>query len=193
MEGDAKHVPGGAEPGIVTKWVGVNPAGKPVLARIYSVILKGYAISVIAIGLEGAVEKRDTLVQKMFTSINAGEADLDERLVGRWRHWSFHSGAGGNLTSETEMHVVLRADGVCELRQRGETGATFQGATGENEGGMAGQNSSGNQGTWSASGGKLYIHWSDGSTLSYEYEFAGRQLNVRPIGSSDKPMEWMPE
>jgi hypothetical protein len=194
-------VPAMKTPGSLLQFEGDNPKGKAILAQVYTTIVKGYGISLVAIGEKALISKRDAFSRAMFGTVGDTEAQLDPALIGRWHYYSYKSSADGKFGTERDEHIVLAPDGAVSARQRSESSGNFSGKdSGGAEtfrGGVSGGKSGGSRGRWSAGGGKIYIQWEDGSTEAYEYVVRGgrgaRRVNSRPVGSSAKPQEWAEE
>jgi len=84
-------------------------------------------------------------------------------------------------------------DGTCTMSKKSENAYTFTEATGENSGGGVADNGGADDGHWNASHGKLFVKWRASGASAYEYALTANGLNVRAMGSNDKPAEWTRE
>jgi len=188
-------------PGTLLRFEGTNPAGKPIIALVFTTVLKGYAISVVALGEKDLIAKRAKVSQAMFETINDAEEQTDPALVGRWHYWTYSGAKDGSHGAEHDYHLTLAADGSAALEHRGESSAIIKGKdAGGNDtvdAGIAGVSNSADKGHWSAGGGKFYIRWEKGASQAYEYKVTGeagqRRIAARAVGSNDKPAEWTEE
>jgi len=160
--------------------------------------MKGYGISVVALGETARVKSREKTLRGVFASFAAGAGEKDPQLVGAWKNWSYKSSADGKFGSESTRWMSLQADGTALWKSRGENSGTFSGKDSlGNEtfsGGIAGQSSDSDRGTWSAGEGKLYVQWQDGTLGEWSYRVDGapgnRRLFLQSAGQN-KPEEWV--
>jgi hypothetical protein len=184
-------------PGIAVTWEGTNPYGKQIRAKVHATILKGYAVSLIALGQTDKIATREGVLQAIFASFGAGAGKRDPALVGQWKFWSYKSTADGKYGTETTRFMVLRPDGTCSWSSKGESSGVFSGRNqlGEQTWNqtIGGVNQDADQGTWSAGDGQLFILWGDGSTGTWDYTVSGtpgtRKLLLK--GNKPQPDEWM--
>jgi hypothetical protein len=186
--------------GILQNFEGTNPFGRQIRAQVYTTILKGYAISMMAIGETSVLSRREAIARGVFTTISDTEVQIDPALVGKWHYWTYSSSSDGKLSSEHDYHLALLPDGSAILNHRGQTsGSVSVKDSGGNEtanAGWAGDRTTGDKGKWSAGGGKIYLQWDDGSASAYEYSVSGgpggRKVIAR-AGQGAKAVEWMEE
>ena len=196
--GEIEKIRAGAAPGIVVTWDGTNPDGVKVQAQSFSTIMKGYGISVLALGEASRVKSRGGILRGVFASFAAGAGEKDSQLVGAWKFWSYSSSADGKFGSERSRWMSLMADGTALWKARSESSGTLSGRDSlGNEtfsGGIAGQSGDADRGTWSAGEGKLYVQWQDGSLGEWSYRVGGmpgnRRLFLQSAGQG-KPEEWV--
>lgn len=195
--GEAKPVRVATAPGVVLTWEGTNPYGKRVRAKVHSTILKGFAVSLIALGETDRIAKREAVLEKIFASFGAGAGKRDPAIIGQWKFWGYKASADGKFGTETTRYMLLRSDGTCSWSSKGESSGIFSGRNQLGEqtwaGGVAGTNQDADQGTWSAGDGQLFILWGDGSVGSWDYTVSGvpgaRKLLLK--GNKSQPDEWM--
>jgi hypothetical protein len=196
--GEVEKIRAGAAPGIVVSWEGTNPDGLKVRALALSTILKGYGISVVALGDTKRVQSREKTLRGIFASFAAGAGEKDPQLAGSWKFWSYTSSADGKLGSERTLLVTLQADGTVLWKSYGETSGSVSGrdSLGNEKfsAGWAGQSANNGRGTWSAGGGKIYVCWQDGTLGEWSYHLGGvpgnRRLFLQAPGQK-KSDEWV--
>ncbi len=102
-------------------------------------------------------------------------------LVGTWQTSSTESDSStsGSVFFRRDSAYTLTPDG--RLIARSRTQGNVTGAAGGTAAGHSEQQSTG---SWSASDGRLFIAWDDGTSSSGSYEAAGDMVTVRMDGSS---------
>lgn len=196
--GDVEKIRAGTAPGICAIWEGTNPDGLKVQAQTLSTILKGYGISVVALGETGRIKSREKTIRTIFASFAAGAAEKDPHLVGTWKFWSYSASADGKFGTERSRMMTLQSDGTVLWKGRSESSGSVSGrdylGNETFSGGVAGQTGSADRGFWSAGEGKLYVRWQDGSTGEWSYRLGGVPGNGRlflQTADQKKPDEWV--
>lgn len=151
--------------------------GKPFQCRVYTTILKNYAISLLALMPADRMTQREPLLVQMFSTLNMGAAEVDQALVGTWTKVSEtiidSASSGGrrpgdaSLVGNTQTRVQLNGDGSALARVTSQTLASGSGVFVESN------SDDRYDGTWAASGGRLIIVWSDGSSVEAAYRIDG--------------------
>lgn len=180
---------GNAKGGIYT-WDGtVN--GQESRIRAYVTILKGYGISLVAVGPKDKVEARDKQLRSIFYTFGWGQGKIDQRIVGKWQFYSYKSGR------ETKATAVLGADGTFSYDSSSEFSANLSGKdSGGNElwtGWVNSRGGSGWKGTWFADGSEITLNFEDGTSETWDYRFEQQgTASVMILTGSDpkKPFEW---
>ncbi|MBI2191915.1 MAG: hypothetical protein HYU36_08025 [Planctomycetes bacterium] len=155
-------------------WEGKSPIGVQSRMKAYVVILKGYAIGLIAVGATERIEAREGVLREMFTTFGFGEGEKDPRLVGAWRYEHYYSTK--DFSSTSIKTTVLRPDG--SFSSSGQTMANAQHRDGGGD--LTGSTmldtgeSAGDRGRWGAGGSKLFLIWDDGSYAEYQYHVEGQ-------------------
>jgi hypothetical protein len=196
--GEIEKIPAGTAPGILGRWEGTNPDGVKVQAQALTTILKGYGISVLALGDIKLVQSREKELRGIFGSLAAGAGEKDPQVVGAWKFWSYSGSSSGNYGTERSRFMALQADGTAIWKGRTESSASVKGrdSLGNDTfvGGVAGQSGDNNRGTWSAGDAKLFVTWQDGSSSAWSYRLGGTPGNRRLFlqgADQHKPDEWV--
>ncbi|MDB6041123.1 MAG: hypothetical protein JWM99_4964 [Verrucomicrobiales bacterium] len=196
--GEVEKISAGTAPGIFVIWDGTNPDGMKVQAQALSTILKGYGISVVALGETARIKSREKTIRTIFASFAAGAAEKDPQLIGSWKFWSYSASADGKFGTERSRFMTLQSDGTALWKGRSESIGSVSGrdylGNETFSGGVAGQNGSSDRGFWSAGDGKLYVRWQDGSTGEWSYRLGGVPGNRRlflQAADQKKPDEWV--
>src|SRR5213076_3196951 len=84
-QGEVEKIRAGAAPGILVRWEGVNPDGLKIEAQAFAAILKGYGVSIIALGDVKQIKAREKILRGVFASFAAGAGQKDPQLVGGWK------------------------------------------------------------------------------------------------------------
>jgi hypothetical protein len=132
-----------------------------VRGQLSATILKGFSLSVFAIGSEDVITARQQTVREIFSSFDAGAGDRDPQLVGVWqsglrsdglsdRSSRYTLGEDGTLIKVTRLQSIVDAPGVSLDADDDQTETM--------------------SGTWSAGGGRLFVLWENGSTDDVAYE-----------------------
>lgn len=190
--GSVEKASAGAGKGAFLIWEG-DHQGKATQVRAYVTILKGYGISLVAVGPKEAIAKRDKTLREIFYTFGWGQGKVDQRLVGTWKHWSYKATSG----VESKATAILRADGTFSYESDSESSGNvnIKNQYGDQTawGVMYSRNGSGWKGTWVADGGELTLFFEDGSSESFDYEFKREGANVFLVtygADRKKPMEW---
>ena len=157
--GGMERIKAGNVSGIMLTREGTNPQGMKVRGQLSATILKGFSLSVFAIGSEAVLMAHQQTVREIFASFNAGDGERDPQLVGEWqtvrddggsdRSSRYTLGADGTLTKVTRSQTIVDAPGVSlDTDDQTET----------------------MRGTWSAGDGRLFVLWENGSTDDVAYE-----------------------
>jgi hypothetical protein len=158
--GDMSRIKAGNVSGIMLTREGTNPQGMKVRGQLSATILKGFSLSVFAIGSEDVLTARQQTVREIFSSFDAGGEERDPQLVGLWQSGLRDDGvsdrssrytleADGTLTKVTRLQIIVDAPGV-------SLGTDDQTET--------------MRGTWSAADGRFFVMWENGSTDDVAYE-----------------------
>lgn len=204
--GATRTLKAGQRTGAVNSFEGRNEQGLEVVAKVYTMILDQYAVSLVGIGVKTLVEPRDPELRQVFLSFDfntaapaADGAGLPAQLVGVWKNWVYKSVGGSSWEKTT--YAVLRADGTYLLTENSESISSFNfkdaGGNPTGNAGVASTGAGGNRGKWSVSGDRL--KFVDGSGGVTESRFVIKPnssgwpiLNVYEAGAQ-KPTEWTKE
>jgi hypothetical protein len=198
--GQPKRLAGNTAPALLMSWESDNPGGVPVRANVMTAILKGYGVTLLALGDKTKIAAREGVLKEIFASLAAGTGERDPNLVGGWKFWSYKSSANGKFSTETKRRFQFMPDGTCLWQSTAESAGSAEGRDSLGNqtftGGFASQrgNGNGDRGQWTAGGGKLYVLWDDGTTGTWDYEV--KQANGKKLfltGANNKPDEWMAE
>jgi hypothetical protein len=154
--GGMERIKAGNVSGIMLTREGTNPQGMKVRGQLSATILKGFSLSVFAIGSEDVITARQQTVREIFSSFDAGADERDPQLVGVWQSGSasdrssrYTLGADGTLTKVTRLQIIVDAPGASlDTDDQTET----------------------MRGTWSAGDGRFFVLWENGSTDDVAYE-----------------------
>jgi hypothetical protein len=154
--GGMERIKAGNVSGIMLTREGTNPQGMKVRGQLSATILKGFSLSVFAIGSEDVITARQQTVREIFSSFDAGAGERDPQLVGLWQGGlrddlvtRYTVGADGTLTKVTRLRTIVDAPGdSLDTDDQTET----------------------MRGTWSAGAGRLFVLWENGSTDDVAYE-----------------------
>jgi len=171
--GQAERLQAGGRPGALLTWEGTSPANLRVRALVFTAIVKGYGLSLVALGEPQRIAARRAQLDAIFASLRLDEGQKDPRLVGMWRSESHYSSRDFSSTSVRTM--ALRPDGslISDSRllasgSQRDSGGNLSGSatvdTGEDPG---------TRGRWAAADGQLYMVWGDGSSARYGYHVEG--------------------
>jgi hypothetical protein len=158
--GGMERIKAGNISGIMLTREGTDPRGMKVRGQLSVTILKGFSLSVFAIGSEDVITARQQTVREIFSSFDSWEGERDPQLVGLWqsglgdegvsdRSSRYTLGADGTLTKVTRLQIIVDAPGV-SLDTEDQTETI--------------------RGTWSAGDGRLFVLWGNGSTDDVAYE-----------------------
>lgn len=186
-KGAVEKVRAAGTPGISLVWESSQGAR----ARMFVTVLKGQAVGITGIGLKEKVAEREDVLLKIFKTLSAGEASLDNALVGSWKRMGTttidaRDNVGRLQASSAGDHhhtVQLRADGTCVSRESSRTIAIGQGVALD-----TGDQVTNKSGRWNAADGKLVLIWDGGQPEEVGYRLSGpagnRQLIIK-LGSSN--------
>jgi hypothetical protein len=158
--GGMARIKAGNVSGILLTREGTNPQGMKVRGQLSATILKGFSLSVFAIGSEDVITARQQTVREIFSSFDAGAGERDPQLVGLWQSALRDDGvsdrssrytveADGTLTKVTRLQIIVDAPGVSvDTDDQAET----------------------MRGTWFAGDGRFFVMWENGSTDDVAYE-----------------------
>lgn len=204
--GATRTIKTGQRTGAVNSFEGRNDQGLEVVAKVYTMILDQYAVSLVGIGVKTLVEPRDPELRQVFLSFDfntsapaADGAGLPAQLVGVWKNWTYKSVGGSSWEKTT--YAVLRADGTYLLTENSESISSFNfkdaGGNPTGNAGVASTGSGGNRGKWSVSGDRLKFVDSAGGVTESRFVIKPNSsgwpiLNVYEAGAQ-KPTEWTKE
>jgi hypothetical protein len=139
------------------------------------VITKDTALTLSAIAYQGQIEKRNSSLEKIFTSFVLGEGQLDQALVGKWEKYATASLANSDriyqtewtaaqAVSEDKSHLTFFSDGRWN---RVDSSHTLVGA-----GGIWLEDKSNNEysGKWFADGKRLFMIYEDNTWEDFAYK-----------------------
>lgn len=175
-----------AAKGVMFEWRGKNPKGNDVIARCFVSIVKGYGVTLFAVGLKEQVEKRDSDLRKTFSSCGLEEGKTDPKLVGNWsllstaslENNSPYETAWSKARSVTDTNKTYRfqADGTWVKTSKHHTLVGAGGVWIEDKGETS------DKGKWNAADGTLSLMGEDNSWGTYKYQVVesaqGRQLRL---------------
>jgi len=147
--GGTARIKAGNVSGIMLAREGTNPQGMKVRGQLSATILKGFSLSVFAIGSEDVITARQQTVREIFSSFDAGAGERDPQLVGLWQ-----SGLRDDGASDRSSRYTLGADGTLTKVTRSQTDDQTETMSG----------------TWSAGEGRLFVLWENGSADDVAYE-----------------------
>lgn len=186
--GKPEEVRAAAGKGVALTWAG---GGQKV--RAYMTILKNNGVSIVAVGTEAQVDKRDPVIREIFYTFGWGQGKTDPRLVGTWQYFSYSQVSGRSTTAK----ATLAANGQFSYQSDSEAANNYSGKDGLGNqtwtGWVNSRSGSGYKGTWSAAGNTLTLNFEDGSTEQFDFKFEqqGTAFVLKLYGSNpNKPMEW---
>jgi len=147
-DGGMERIKAGNVSGIMLTREGTNPQGMKVRGQLSATILKGFSLSVFAIGSEDVITARQETVREIFSSFDAGAGERDPQLVGAWETGLRDDGVA------TSSRYTLGADGTLTKVTRSQTDDQTETMSG----------------TWSAGEGRLFVLWEKGSADDVAYE-----------------------
>jgi hypothetical protein len=154
--GGKERIKAGNVSGIMLTREGTNPQGMKVRGQLSATVLKGFSLSVFAIGSEDVITARQQTVREIFSSFEAGAGERDPQLVGVWQT---------TAVSDRSSRYTLRADGtltkVTRLVTIGDVPGVLLDTDDEPET---------MSGTWSAGDGRIFVLWENGITDDVAYE-----------------------
>jgi len=159
--GSMERIKAGNVSGIMLTREGTNPKGVKVRGQLSATILKGFSLSVFAIGSEDVITARQQTVREIFSSFDAGAGERDPQLVGVWQ-----SGLRGDGVSDRSSRYTLGEDGTLIKVTRLQSIVDAPGVSLDTDDDQTETMS----GTWSAGGGRLFVLWENGSTDDVAYE-----------------------
>jgi hypothetical protein len=158
--GGTERIKAGNASGILLTREGTNPQGMKVRGQLSATILKGFSLSVFAIGSEDVITARQQTVREIFSSFDAGAGERDPQLVGVWQ-----SGLPGDRVSDRSSRYTLGADGTLTKVTRLQTIVDAPGVSLDTD-----DQTETMSGTWSAGNGRLFVLWENGATDDVAYE-----------------------
>ena len=159
--GSMERIKAGNVSGIMLTREGTNPKGVKVRGQLSATILKGFSLSVFAIGSEDVMTARQQTVREIFSSFDAGAGERDPQLVGVWQ-----SGLRGDGVSDRSSRYTLGEDGTLIKVTRLQSIVDAPGVSLDTDDDQTETMS----GTWYAGGGRLFVLWENGSTDDVAYE-----------------------
>ena len=159
--GGMERIKAGNVSGIMLTREGTNPQGMKVRGQLSVTILKGFSLSVFAIGSEDVITARQQTVREIFSSFDAGPGERDPQLVGVWQ-----SGLRGDGVSDRSSRYTLGEDGTLIKVTRLQSIVDAPGVSLDTDDDQTETMS----GTWSAGDGRLFVLWENGSTDDVAYE-----------------------
>jgi hypothetical protein len=158
--GGMERIKAGNVSGIMLTREGPNPQGMKVRGQLSATILKGFSLSVFAIGSEDVITARQQTVREIFSSFDAGAGERDPQLVG-----VLQSGLRGDGVSDRSSRYTLGADGTLTKVTRSQTIVDAPGVSLDTDVQIETMG-----GTWSAGDGRLFVLWENGTTDDVVYE-----------------------
>jgi hypothetical protein len=158
--GSMARIKAGDVSGILLTREGTNPQGMKVRGQLSATILKGFSLSVFAIGSEDVITARQQTVREIFSSFDAGAGERDPQLVGLWQ-----SGLRGDEVSDRSSRYTVEADGTLTKVTRLQIIVDAPGVSPDTD-----DQTETMSGTWSAGGGRFFVMWENGSTDDVAYE-----------------------
>ena len=146
--------------GIMLTPEGTNPQGMKVRGQLSATILKGFSLSVFAIGSEDVMTTRQQTVREIFSTFDARAGERDPQLVGVWQ-----SGLRDDGPSDRSSRYTLGADGTLTKVTRSQTIADAPDASPDTD-----DQTETMRGTWFAGDGRLFVLWENGSSDDVAYE-----------------------
>ena len=158
--GGMERIKAGNVSGIMLTREGTDPRGMKVRGQLSATILKGFSLSVFAIGSEDVMTARQQTVREIFSTFDAGAGERDPQLVGLWQ-----SGLRDDEVSDRSSRYTLGADGTLTKVTRSQTIVDAPGISLETE-----DQTETMRGTWSAGDGRIFVLWENGSTDDVTYQ-----------------------
>ncbi|MBV9868356.1 MAG: hypothetical protein JO316_23625 [Abitibacteriaceae bacterium] len=183
--GDMEQVRAGNEPGVALQWEGKNPTGMTVHAQVFATVLKGFGVSVFAVGDKNRVAARDKITRGIFTSFGAFEGEKDPQLVGHWQSGVADNGmmikdAAGRVSttsaSDSSTRYTFSPDGTVAKVSHSRTIVNAPGVSLD-----TGDSYETTKGTWAAGGGKLVVFWENGNANEWTYEVVAEPGQSRRV------------
>ena len=147
--GGMERIKAGNVSGIMLTREGTNPQGMKVRGQLSATVLKGFSLSVFAIGSEDVLTARQQTVREIFSSFDAGDGERDPQLVGVWQ-----TGLRDDGVSDISSRYTLGADGTLTKVTHSQTDDQTETM----------------RGTWSAGDGRFFVLWENGTTDDVVYE-----------------------
>ena len=154
--GGMERIKAGNVSGIMLTREGTDPRGTKVRGQLSATILKGFSLSVFAIGSEDVITARQQTVREIFSSFDARAGERDPQLVGVWQ---------GGLRADLEVRYTLGADGTLTKVTRSQTIVDAAGVSLDTE-----DQTETMRGTWFAGDGRFFVLWENGTTDDVAYE-----------------------
>jgi hypothetical protein len=146
--GAMARIKAGNVSGIMLTREGTNPQGMKVRGQLSATTLKGFSLSVFAIGSEDVMTARQQTAREIFSSFDAGAGERDPQLVGAWQ-----TGLRDDGVSDRSSRYTLETDGSVTKVTRDIDDQTET-----------------MRGTWSAGNGRFFVLWENGSSDDVAYE-----------------------
>ena len=158
--GGMARIKAGNVSGIMLTREGTDPRGIKVRGQLSATILKGFSLSVFAIGSEDVITARQQTVREIFSSFDAAAEERDPQLVGLWQ-----SGLRDDGVSDRSSRYTLEADGTLTKVTRLQTIVDAPGVSLDTD-----DQTETMRGTWSAGDRRFFVMWENGSTDDVAYE-----------------------
>jgi len=179
--GEPKPARTAAGDGAVLVYEGTAPDGQVYQVRVYAAVAGDLLVTLMAQAPKAKMAARRGDVEAMFGSIRGGgAAEMDPALVGTWTGrlndngrliGNASTGLTTQVASDSQTRYTLAADGTIVASTRRRTIVNHPGAsldTGDYEEKTTGR--------WSAGGGRLFIAWQDGTSLTVPYRVQGNRI-----------------
>lgn len=172
--GGVEQVRAGNEPGVALKWEGQNPTGLAVRAQVFATVLKGFGISVLAVGDKARIAARENVTRGIFTSFGAFEGEKDPQVVGTWKSGVADNGmlikdAAGRVSttsaSDSSDRYTISPDGTISKVSHSRTIVNAPGVSLD-----TGDSYETTKGTWAAGSGKFVVFWENGKSNEWTYQ-----------------------
>jgi len=175
LTSDRQHVKLMDTQGVVFKWSGSNNSGKSIEGRAYIVIARDTALILSAISIKGLIGKRNTSLEKIFTSFVLGEGQIDRALVGTWHKFATAAlsnpdriyqtaWSAAQSVSEDKSLLTFSNDGRWHRVDRSHT---LVGASGI---WLEDKSEKKSSGRWFADGKRLFMIFDDNTWEDYAYK-----------------------
>ncbi|MCA8970740.1 MAG: hypothetical protein KDC95_13180 [Planctomycetes bacterium] len=164
--------------GAVYDYSGMGPDGTKIRARSWITIARGSIGGFSLVTVDARFETYVGTVEKIFETLkstNRAEtaspnSTIDQRLVGRFRGESIHSGSG--TYSNTQLVWAFNSDGTVLYGSKMHMSASKRDYNGDLEWTASGSSDGSLQkGVWSAQNGIAEIRWQGGTTSRFAYGF----------------------